>query len=98
MWGLVRYNMKMSKGYKFLQLLKKGKEGEGMKKRTEAKCSCSLKSGPKHLNYMAYVVFSNCKIYLASINDIFIFMNTRLLPTERTPRGQRWEQFEQENK
>lgn len=67
-----------------------------MKKQQKAKCYCSLKSlksSPKHLNYMAYVILSNCRNQLAFINDIFIFMNKRLLPTERIPSGQSWNQL-----
>lgn len=51
-----------------------------MKKEQKAKCFCSLKSGPKHLNYIAYVIFSNGKNQLASIYDIFIFMNKDFFP------------------
>lgn len=62
-----------------------------MTKEQKAKCYfLKLKSGPKHLHSVAYVIVSNCKNHLASINDIFIFMKKRLLPNERTPSGQSW--------
>ena len=69
-----------------------------MKKEQKVKwfffCCCySLKSSPKHLNFMPYIIFLNGKDQLASINDIFIFMNKDFFQLKELPvakAGTRW--------
>lgn len=66
------------------------KGGGKHEKRTESQviffCCCySLKSSPKHLNFMPYSIFSNGKDQLASINDIFIFMNKDFFQLKELP-------------